>query len=110
MRPPSLERRVLDALPVTVYAVDPEGRATYVTRPGAQPADDHAALGAAIWDVVGDPAMRLQLDQAMAALRQGGAAASWELPLHSHGRDGPHLVQIAPLLEGRTVTGYVVTT
>jgi signal transduction histidine kinase len=110
MRPPSLERRVLDALPITVYAVDLEGRVTYVNRAGAQTADDHAALGAAIWDVVGDSSTRLQLEQAMASMRQGDPAASWELPLDSSSGEGPQLVQIAPLLEGQTVTGYAVTT
>lgn len=110
MRPLPLERRVLDALPVTVYAVDLEGRITFVNRTGAQRGDEHTALGGAIWDAVGGPGMRLQLEQAMAALRQGGAAASWELPLSSSAADGAHLVQIAPLREGQTVTGYAVTT
>src|SRR4051812_18835837 len=108
MRPLSLERRVLDALPITVYAVDLEGRITFVNRAGARPDDEHPALGAAIWDVVGDSTTRLQLEQTMASLRQGGAATTWELPLRSAGAEHVHLVQIAPLLEGQTVTGYTV--
>lgn len=110
MRPPSLERRVLDALPITVYAVDLEGRITFVNRAGAQPGDDHATLGAAIWDVVTGRGMRVQLEQAMASLRQGGTTTSWELPLASSAGEGAHLVQLAPLRDGQTVTGYAVTT
>src|SRR4051812_16315285 len=108
MRPHSLERRVLDALPITVYAVDLEGRITF-NGTGAAPAAEHAALGRAIWDVVGGTAMRLQLEQAMASLRQSGAATSWELPVQSPTGEQTHLVQMAPLLEGQTVTGYTVT-
>jgi signal transduction histidine kinase len=110
MRPLSLERRVLDALPVTVYAVDLEGRITFVNRTGAERADEHAALGSAIWDLLGGPAMRIQLEQAMSALRQGGPSTSWELPLQSPTGEHAHLVQVAPLLEGQTVTGYTVAT
>src|SRR3954469_2068065 len=110
MRPHSLERRGLDALPITGYAVDLEGRITFVNRMGASSGDEHAALGSAIWDVVGERGLRVQIEQAMASLRQGGAAVSWELPVHSPTGERTELVQIAPLLEGQAVTGYTVTT
>ena len=100
---------MLDALPITVYAVDLDGRITFVNRRDAPRADEHAALGSAIWDVVGGSAMRLQLEQAMASLRQGGAATSWELPSQSPTGERTQLVQIASLLEGQTATGYTVT-
>jgi signal transduction histidine kinase len=109
MRPHSLERRVLDALPITVYAVDLEGHITFVNAMGASPPKERAARGGAIWDVVGGTAMRIQLEQAMASLRQGDVATSWELPVQSPTGEHTHLVQMAPLLEGQTISGYTVT-
>jgi two-component system sensor histidine kinase AtoS len=100
---------VLDALPITVYAVDLDGRITFVNRPEAR-ADEGSILGAAIWDVVGDPTLRVPMEQAMATLRQGGAATSWELPLRSPTEERVLLVQVGPLLEGQTVSGYTVAT
>jgi two-component system, NtrC family, sensor histidine kinase AtoS len=109
MRPLPLERRVLDALPITVYAVDLDGHVTFVNRQGAR-ADERSVLGAAIWDVVGDPALRVPMELAMATLRQGGTATSWELPLRSPTEERVLLVQVAPLLERQTVAGYTVAT
>jgi signal transduction histidine kinase len=100
---------VLDALPITVYAVDLDGHVTFVNREGARTGEP-SILGAAIWDVVGDPALRVPMEQAMATLRQGGAATSWELPLRNPSEERVLLVQVGPLLERETVSGYTVTT
>jgi signal transduction histidine kinase len=110
MRPPSLERRVLDALPVTVCAVDLDGRVTFVNRAGGRPTGERAALGSAIWDVLGDPATRIPVEHAMATLREGGAPVSWELSLDSSTGERVLLVQVGALLEGQVVAGYTVTT
>jgi two-component system, NtrC family, sensor histidine kinase AtoS len=109
MRPLPLERRVLDALPITVYAVDLDGRVTFVNREGAR-GDESSIVGAPIWDIIGDPAVRVPMEQAMAALREGRTAPSWELPLHTPTDERVLLVQVGPLLEREAVTGYTVAT
>ena len=77
-RPAPLDRQVLDALPITIYSVDLEGRLTFLNRSwsrfagsnGApQLCDEGAVLGGSIWDSVVDPVVREQLQQAMATLR-----------------------------------------
>jgi signal transduction histidine kinase len=110
MRAPPLERRVLDALPITVYAVDLDGRVTYRNRAGAA-RDEGTPPGAAIWDVLGDPAMRILVEQAMASLREGrDTSVSWEVAARSPTDGRVLLVQVAPLYEGQALTGYTVTT
>jgi signal transduction histidine kinase len=106
MRPPPFARRVLDALPVTVYAVDLDGRVTFCNRAGDEP----SVFGSAIWDVLGEAAVRTPLEQAMATLREGGVPVSWELPLHSGAEERVLLVQVGALVEGEAVSGYAVTT
>jgi signal transduction histidine kinase len=110
MRPHSLERRVLDALPVAVYAVDLDGRITFANHAGSPPGDERTMLGSAVWDVLGDPALRIPVEHAMAGLREGGAPVSWEIPLHSPTAERVLLVQVGALLEGPAVAGYTVTT
>src|SRR5438309_1200807 len=85
---PHLERHVLDALPVTVYAVDLSGRITYLNRAWARLAqqngapqlgDQRALVGASIWDVIGDQTAQAQIREAMATLSEGRASSlSWE--------------------------------
>ena len=109
MRPLPLARRVLDALPVTVYAVDLDGHITFVNRAGSragQPAD----VGSAVWDAVGDPALRIPMEQAMATLQQGRTPPSWEHSVHGSDEERVLLIQVASLLEGEAVTGYTVAT
>lgn len=111
MRPPSLERRVLDALPITVYAVDLDGRVTFVNRAGAPSGDERAPLGSAVWDVVGDPAMRIPMEHAMVGLREGrDTPVSWELSLDSPPAGRVLLVQVGALVDRSVVAGYTVTT
>jgi signal transduction histidine kinase len=120
MKSPSYERRVLDALPITVYAVDLDGRITFLNRSWAQFAqangapqlcDERAVLGASIWDAIGDETVRTQVEQAMATLREGRAASlSWEFPCSSPSEERIFLMQVSALVQGQAVSGYAFST
>src|SRR3954466_14166544 len=117
---PSLERQVLDALPITVYSVDLEGRITFLNRSwsrfaqsnGApQLCDQHAVLGASLWDAITDTAAREQVRQAMETLRAGHAGSlSWEFPCSSPTEERIFLMQVSALVQGQAVTGYTFST
>ena len=75
---PSLERQVLDALPMTIYTVDLEGRITFMNRSWArfaqnngapQLGDEDTVIGTSIWEAIADVATREQIEQAMEVLR-----------------------------------------
>src|SRR5919112_5653311 len=101
------ERQVLDALPITVYTVDLEGRITSANRSwsrfasanGApQLADEGALLGRSIFDAISDVAARDQIERAMALLRTGRApSVTWEFPCSSPDTERVFLMQITPL-------------
>lgn len=120
MAPPLLERRVLDALPATIYTVDLEGCITFLNRAwsrfaqsnGApQLCDERAVLGACIWDAIVDPVVRAQLEGAMATLRSGRASTlSWEFPCSSPAEERIFLMQVSALQDGGAVAGYVFST
>jgi signal transduction histidine kinase len=120
MKAPPLERRVLDALPITVYAVDLDGRITFVNRSWSQFAqangaphmcDERAILGASIWDAITDASVRTELEQAMATLREGRATSlSWEFPCSSPTEERIFLMQVSALVQGQAVTGYTFST
>jgi signal transduction histidine kinase len=115
----SLERQLLDALPMTIYTVDLDGRITFTNRSarfthsnGAPLlGDEHAVVGASIWDAIADLAVRDQIEQAMATLREGRASSiTWEL---SHGaavEERVFLMQVSAIGEGRAVTGFAFST
>jgi signal transduction histidine kinase len=115
-----LERRVLDALPITVYSVDLEGRLTFLNRSwsrfaqsnGApQLCDESAVLGASLWDSIVDPVVRTQLESAMTALSEGRATSlSWEFPCSSPTEERIFLMQISAMTEGKAVTGFTFST
>lgn len=115
-----LERRVLDALPVTVYSVDLEGRITFMNRSwmrfaqanGApQLCDEGVVLGASIWDAIADGETRTQIEQAMATLGEGRATSlSWEFPCSSPNEERIFLMQVSALLENHVVAGYTFST
>src|SRR5690242_848356 len=74
------ERLVLDALPVTVYAVDLDGRIVlanghwgrFARANGApQLAEEPAVVGTSIWEQMSDVASREQIEHAMDTLRAG---------------------------------------
>src|SRR5258708_4214336 len=112
-----LERRVLDALPATVFAVDLDGRITLLNRSpsrfgqqdGAPPLPGaRAAIGASIWETIGDPGVKDQVRQALATLSEGRAStASWELDVGSAGAERTLLVQASALEDSRALVGYV---
>ena len=115
-----LERRVLDALPITIYAVDLEGRLTFLNRSwsrfaqanGApQLCDESAVVGASLWDSIADPVVRTQVEAAMTALSEGRATSlSWEFPCSSPTEERIFLMQLSAMTAGMTVTGYTFST
>jgi PAS domain S-box-containing protein len=112
----SLERQVLDALPMTIYTVDLDGRITFMNRSsarfaqsngGPQHGDEQTVIGTSIWDAIADVATRDQIEQAMATLREGRASSiTWELPDDDPGEERTFLMQVSALGEGRAVTGF----
>jgi signal transduction histidine kinase len=114
------ERRLLDALPITIYAVDLDGRITFLNRSWArfaqangapQLCDEKAVLGSSIWDAIRDAGVRTQVEQAMATLREGrGTSLSWEFPCSSPTEERVFLMQVSALVEAQAVTGYVFST
>jgi len=117
---PPLERRVLDALPFTVYAADLEGRITYVNRSSArvaqvngapQPGDEEMVIGAPVWDAIAGAAARDQIEQAMATVREGRApSVAWEFPFGAPADERMFLMQVSAIGEGRAVTGFTFST
>src|SRR5260221_2821356 len=93
-----LERRVLDALPATVFAVDLDGRITLLNRSpsrfgqqdGAPPLPGGgAAIGASIWETIGDGGVKDQVGQALATLMEGRvptASLAFEVGSRAAGR------------------------
>jgi two-component system sensor histidine kinase HydH len=100
--------------------VDLEGRLTFLNRSwsrfalsnGApQLCDERAILGASLWNSIVDPAVRLQLEQAMATLREGRATTlSWEFPCSSPTEERIFLMQVSAIADGRTITGFAFST
>jgi signal transduction histidine kinase len=120
MARPSLERQVLDALPITIYAADLDGRIIFHNRvrTPAVPANDalqrgeeRAVLGTPIRDVITEPAAREQMEEAVAALREGRATSlSWEARSSAAGDERVLLMQVSVLTDGQAVTGYTFAT
>jgi signal transduction histidine kinase len=118
--PAALERLVLDAVPITVYAVDLEGQVTLTNRAwsrfaqanGApQLADEPTVVGSSIWSAMSDVASRQQIEHAMATLRAGRAqSVTWEFPCSSPEEERVFLMQVSALREGHSVTGFVFST
>src|SRR5688500_18235777 len=102
-----VERRVLDALPFTVYTVDPEGRIASVNQPSSRLVPDdgaaHAAgerdlRGRSIWDALPGGASREQVQSAMQILRTGRAPlVHWEFSGDAPDEERTILLHVAPL-------------
>ncbi len=115
-----LERQVLDALPITIYTVDLDGRLTFLNRSWArfaqfngapQLCDESAVLGASIWDAISDPQAREQIEQAMTTLSEGRASSiSWEFPCSSPTEERIFLMQVSAITDAHTVSGYAFST
>ena len=112
-----MERQLLDAIPATIYTLDPEGRLTSVHSPLARGGDD--AGGTATHDVViGMPAWELRdpalprdhVEHAMRHLRAGRApVVQWEVRSSADERS-TLLAQMTSLHDdARAVTGFVLT-
>jgi len=112
------ERQLLDALPVSIYALDLEGHLSSVHQAATRFNDDgtspftigHDSRGAAIWDAMPDAMSRSQVEHAMRLLRAGRASiVRWEMrTAHDH---RVALAQMTPLHdETHAVTGFVVST
>ena len=120
MTEPSFERSVLDALPITIYTVDLDGRLTFMNRSwgrfaqanGApQLCDEPTVIGSSIWDALTEGGTRSQMEHAMASLREGRATSlSWEFPCSSPTEERIFLMQVSPLVDGHAVTGYAFST
>jgi signal transduction histidine kinase len=116
----TIERLVLDAVPVTMYAVDLDGRITLTNRAwsrfaqaiGApQLADETSVIGTSIWNAMSDVASREQIEHAMATLRAGRAqSVTWEFPCGSAEEERIFLMQVSALREGHAVTGFAFST
>jgi signal transduction histidine kinase len=115
-----LERQVLDAIPVMIYAVDLQGRITYLNRPwlrfaqqnGApQLGDARAVVGASLWDSISDDAAKDQIRRAMTTLSEGRAPSlSWEVPVTTSTGERTFLVQLGAIGDAHAVTGYAFST
>jgi len=116
----SLERQVLDALPMTIYTVDLDGRITFMNRSWArfaqsngapQLGDEETVIGTSIWEAIADIASRDQIEQAMATLREGRAASiAWEFACSAPAEERTFLMQVSAIGEGRAVTGFAFST
>jgi signal transduction histidine kinase len=116
----SLERQLLDALPMTIYTVDLDGRITFMNRSWArfaqsngapQLGDEDMVIGTSIWEAIADVATREQIEQAMAALREGRTSSiAWEFPCSSPVEERIFLMQVSALGEGHAVTGFAFST
>jgi signal transduction histidine kinase len=104
---PPFERSVLDALPLTIYTTDLDGRITSMNRSwadfasangGSALADAASMLGRSIWDAVSDRAAREQVERAMELLRTARVpVVRWEFPCNSPDEERVFLMQITPL-------------
>ena len=114
------ERLVLDALPMTIYAVDLDGRITYMNQSWSRFAqangatelcNQRAVQGATIWNAISDPTTREQLEVAMITLREGRATTlAWEFPCSSPTEERIFLMQVSALIDAGAVSGYVFST
>jgi len=117
----SLERQLLDALPVAIHTTDIDGRLTSAHQVPTRVGEDAAAappssttdvqIGAPIWDARASGFTREQVEHAMQHLRTGRArVVRWELSRLAD--DQPVLLaQMTPLHdESRAVTGFVIST
>ena len=100
-------RQVLDALPLTIYTVDLDGRITsandawscFARENGApQLAEERVVAGMSVLAAIGGDGERAQLERAMALLRTGRTqVVSWEFPCSSPDEERIFLMQVTPL-------------
>ncbi len=115
-----LAQPVLDALPYTIYTVDLDGTITSVNRAWSRFAEANGApeiasvesvRGRHISAGIADAAQREQIERGMEILRTGRAEhVTWEFPCDSPDEQRVFLMQLSPLHEGHTITGFVFST
>ncbi len=117
---PPFARRVLDALPMTIWTVDLDGRITSANQSWSAFAADNGApaiapeqavLGCSVFDSVVERDARDQIERAMALLRDGVVhVVRWEFPCNSPDEERVFLMQVTALTDGAAVTGFVFAT
>jgi PAS domain S-box-containing protein len=117
---PPLARRLLDALPFTIWSVDLKGRITaansmwsrFATDNGAPGiAAESAVLGCSVFDSVADAPSREQIRRAMTLLRERRVPlVRWEFPCSSPTEERVFLMQVTAIEDGGAVTGFVFST
>jgi len=117
--PLPLSRQVLDALSLTVWSVDLDGRITsanaswsrFAVDNGAPALSDESSIvGRSVFDGA-DATSRDQIERAMTLLRQRIVpVVRWEFPCSSASEERVFLMQVTALDDGNTVTGYVFST
>ena len=114
------DHALLDALPVSIYALDLDGHLTSVRQASPRFSEDggaptvalgDASRGTPIWDAMHGTMSRDQIEHGMQLLRTGRSpVVRWEL---ERGREDDHvfLAQMTPLHDdAHAVTGFVVCT
>jgi PAS domain S-box-containing protein len=117
---PALARRVLDALPLTIYSIDLDGRITAANSSWSRFAEENGArelaietevIGSSIFDAVADEASRTQIVRAMEVLRDERVpTVRWEFPCSSPDEERIFLMHISALRGPEGVDGYVFST
>ena len=110
-----LERHILDTLPLMVCTIDLEGRITsanrssfhFATADGSTTGDD-TLIGASLRNAIVDPEARDQVERAVDLLRTGHSqTVTWEFSAGSSTDERTFLMQLSPIHDGHTVSGYV---
>ncbi|MFN9117468.1 MAG: ATP-binding protein [Gemmatimonas sp.] len=117
---PPFARRLLDALPFTIWSVDLDGRITaansmwsrFATDNGAPGiAAESAVLGCSVFDSVADDPSREQIERAMTLLRERRVPlVRWEFPCNSPTEARVFLMQVTAMEEDGEVCGFVFST
>ncbi|HYW32302.1 MAG TPA: ATP-binding protein [Gemmatimonas sp.] len=113
-------RHVLDALPLTVWSIDLEGRITSANRSWSQFASANGApgiaveddmIGRSVFDGLSDQASRDQIERAMALLAERRVpVVRWEFPCSSPDEERVFLMQVTAIEQDDVVTGFVFST
>ena len=120
LAPSTFWQDVVDALPVTVWTVDLEGRITGANRQWSCFAVDNGApslatpsavFGRSVFDSASDAASRSQIERALSLLRERRVPfVRWEFPCNSPTEERVFLMHVTALLEADVVTGFVFAT
>lgn len=108
----SFDARALDALPLSVYTVDLDGRitsASHRSRHGARDPGARAPAGQLVWDLLAPRSAREPIEDAMRLLRTGRVpVVSFELGGDAPDDEDVLLLQVAALRDAHAIGGFVV--